>query len=527
MLASILGAPLLGSVGCDSARGAPAVTGELRGPSMEAGHRLRDPRALAALGRAEAEPRRVRVAILGAGPAGLAAAWRLMQRGVDDFEIYELEAEPGGTSVAGKSEVTAYPWGAHYLPTPAADQPDLVALLDEMNVWEDEDRLRPREELLVRAPDERLFYRGFWVPGIFPEVDATARDEEELARFEALCARWAAFRGSDGRRAFDVPSSRCSTDAEALALDAISAAELCARENIRSPKVLWWLEYGTRDDYGLSLEDASAWSLLFYHVSRRHTPGAPSAPFITWPEGNGAIVRHLARGAGRRLQTEQLVVNVTQNDAGAEVLLSHARSGALRRVQAERVICALPRFISARVVEGAKGASDATYGAWMVANLHLRSRPGERGFAPSWDNVIYDSPSLGYVSATHQRGRDHGPSVWTYYLPFTDSDARAGRRRLLEPSWDDWQRAIVADLGRAHPDLPQHLERLDVWRWGHAMVQPRVGVRASVARVEAARPLERVHFAHSDLSGLALFEEAFDHGVRAADEVVGALAGRS
>jgi hypothetical protein len=32
-----------------------------------------------------------------------------------------------------------------------------------------------------------------------------------------------------------------------------------------------------------------------------------------------------------------------------------------------------------------------------------------------------------------------------------------------------------------------------------------------------------VHFAHSDLSGLAIFEEAFFHGLRAADEAVAAL----
>ena len=40
------------------------------------------------------------------------------------------------------------------------------------------------------------------------------------------------------------------------------------------------------------------------------------------------------------------------------------------------------------------------------------------------------------------------------------------------------------------------------------------------ARREAARPWRGIHFAHSDLSGLALFEEAFYHGTRAADEVL-------
>ena len=32
-------------------------------------------------------------------------------------------------------------------------------------------------------------------------------------------------------------------------------------------------------------------------------------------------------------------------------------------------------------------------------------------------------------------------------------------------------------------------------------------------------PRGKIHFAHTDLSGVALFEEAFDHGLRAAREI--------
>lgn len=523
VLAAILGAPFVSALGCEREAPLPALEGEIKGPSIEAGHRLRDPAALRAWATADAEERRTGVAILGAGPAGLAAAWRLVRAGVEDFELYELEPEPGGTSASGRTSVTAHPWGAHYLPVPRPEHTALVELLREMDAWESRDAqtLIPREHLLVRAPEERVFYRGFWYPGLLPRVGMTADERAQLARFEALVARWTAFRDGQGRRAFDLPSSRCSDDAEVMALDRLSAAELCDREGITAPRVRWWLEYGTRDDYGLALTEASAWSLLFYHVARTETPGEESADFLTWPEGNGALVHHLARTAGRRVHTERMVVNVRSSDEGASVLLLDVRRDRPIRVQAEHVICALPRFVAARVVEGA-AASDATYGPWAVANLHLRSRPAYRGAPPAWDNVIYDSPSLGYVSATHQRGRDFGPTVWTYYLPFVDADARAGRQRLFEHDWRGFADAIVTDLGRAHPDLLQHLERIDVWKWGHAMAQPRVGARSSPLRREALQRRGRISFAHSDLSALALFEEAFDHGVRAADEVIAA-----
>jgi hypothetical protein len=64
--------------------------------------------------------------------------------------------------------------------------------------------------------------------------------------------------------------------------------------------------------------------------------------------------------------------------------------------------------------------------------------------------------------------------------------------------------------------------RLDVMRWGHAMIRPRVGFQWGGARLKAQQPFRSIHFANTDLSGVALFEEAFDHGLRAAEEVLAA-----
>lgn len=513
VLAALLGAPL--ALACDDEETPPDVRGELLGQSHQIGHLLRDGDVGRAFATGEVETRRVRVAVIGAGPAGLSAAWQLARRGVEGVELFELEPQPGGTSASGQSEVTAYPWGAHYLPVPSEAQPELRALLREMDALDEDGE--PQEHLLVRAPDERIFYRGYWYRGLYPTVGASAHDLAQRDRFERIVERWLAFRDARGRRAFALPTRLGSDDAEVLALDRISAAEWCRRHGFTSRRLLWWLEYGTRDDYGLTLADASAWSLLFYHCARAEE-GMDSADFLTWPAGNGALVRHLAEG--RAVHTGHLAARVGRDGT---VDLIEASTRRPLRVQAERVICAVPRFVASRLVEGAPSAEDGHWGAWMVANLHLADRPGERGFPPAWDNVLYDSPSLGYVTATHQRGRDFGPTVWTYYFPLVDSDPRDARRRLLDHGWSAWTDAITADLSRAHPDLRQQLRRVDVWRWGHAMAQPRVGVRASEARRAAAAPVGQVHFAHSDLSGLALFEEAFDHGLRAANEVADAL----
>ena len=70
--------------------------------------------------------------------------------------------------------------------------------------------------------------------------------------------------------------------------------------------------------------------------------------------------------------------------------------------------------------------------------------------------------------------------------------------------------------------LPPLIEHIDIMRWGHGMVLPAPGTIASAERAAAARSVGPLHFAHTDLSGLALFEEAFFHGTRAAREVLAA-----
>jgi hypothetical protein len=90
----------------------------------------------------------------------------------------------------------------------------------------------------------------------------------------------------------------------------------------------------------------------------------------------------------------------------------------------------------------------------------------------------------------------------------------------LETDWRGWAEIALTDLSRAHPDIRNLVERLDVMRWGHAMIRPRTGFMWGNARREAAKPFRSIHFAHSELSGVALFEEAFDHGLRVTEEIL-------
>jgi hypothetical protein len=52
------------------------------------------------------------------------------------------------------------------------------------------------------------------------------------------------------------------------------------------------------------------------------------------------------------------------------------------------------------------------------------------------------------------------------------------------------------------------------------MPRPSPGFFFGGARAAASAPFRGIHFAQTDLSGIALFEEAFHHGLRAAEEAL-------
>jgi hypothetical protein len=176
------------------------------------------------------------------------------------------------------------------------------------------------------------------------------------------------------------------------------------------------------------------------------------------------------------------------------------------------------------------GAGRVDYAPWIVANLTLSEPPYVRpvGAPLSWDNVIHDSRSLGYVVATHQGVSSRpGPTVLTWYRPLTEDAPAAGRRRIFQVSREAWAEAALADIGKPHPEIRSITQRIDVFANGHGMVIPRPGVIWGEARQELAARTGRVRVAHSDAGGMSLFEEANDRGVAAAEGVLAALGDRS
>ncbi len=496
-----------------------ALPGTLGGADWRRGHRLRDGSSFPA---PQGAPAEAAVVIAGGGAAGLSAAWRLKEAGFEDFVLLELEDSVGGNARSGRNAVSAYPLGAHYLPVPNHEARALRHMLQGFGMIVGEEDGAPVYDPYQLCADleERLLWRGSWQEGLYPASGLAADDTAQRDRFFRAMADFRQAVGADGKPAFAIPRAGSSTDPRFTALDRLSFAHWLDQNRFTSPVLRAHLRYCCRDDYGTEPEQVSAWAGVHYFAGRRGWAARGDGDReLTWPEGNGRLVTLLREAIAPHVRPAHSIFAVTrEGNGGALVSAFDHGAGASRQWRARTVIMAMPHFIAARVApaETIKGA--LRYAPWVVANVTVSRPPAGRGTALAWDNVSAGSDSLGYVVATHQStSAGEGPTVLTWYMPLSREEPAAARKLMATRSLAEWQQIVSDDLLAMNPDLGGAIERIDVWRWGHAMVSPTPGFLSDPARLAAIAAKPPVLFAHSDLSGLSLFEEAHYRGVVAAE----------
>lgn len=499
------------------------------GPDPQRGHRLRE-----ALPAGTPIVRRAGVVIVGGGVAGLAAARALQQAGVDDYRLLELEEAAGGNSRGHQLRGLACPLGAHYLPVPGPHAHEVAALLEELGVSRQvHGRWVHDERHLCHSPQERLFIDGQWQEGLLPVAGQPPAVLDQYRRFARLVG--AAMREAG----FAVPTVRAPWNAALQSLDARTFAAWLDAQGLDAAPLRWYLDYCCRDEYGAGIADVSAWAGLHYFGSRHgfQAPGeeAPGRDqVLTWPEGNGWLAGRLLAPHRDRLLTGRRVHKV-RPDRHEVVLDVQPDEGPAEHWVARQVVLAVPLFVAARLVEPLPealraAAAAVSYAPWLVTNLWLDQPPLDRiGPAPAWDNVIYGSPALGYVDASHQLLTPAvGPRVLTHYWALGSGPAAVvaqQRHALLERPWTAWAGAVLDDLSTAHPDLRERVREVHLARYGHAMCIPRPGLRSHAALAALRRPAGRLHLAHADLSACSVFEEAFHWGHHAGQAAARALRG--
>ena len=320
--------------------------------------------------------------------------------------------------------------------------------------------------MLCAEPEERLFFRGIWYEGLYPRAGASREDREELSRFEREMLRFAALQGREGAPRLRPPPppllrrrrvDRARPDLDARVADARAASR--ARASSGSPST------PRRDDFGSSLDDTSAWAGIHYFASRLRG-ASPDGPFE-----EPAAVPDLARGErppreapreGRRRPDRDRRRRLRRRPEGRRRHAPLARRPAERGRRGDGAA----RRLRAAALHGREGPrAVAREPARLPALLRVRAVARRQPDALRAARRPRLPPLLGQrplrLARPRLRRRDapdgdrgHGPTVLTYYLVFAGEEPRKAREKLLSATWSELAQAVLADLSRAHPDLP-------------------------------------------------------------------------
>jgi hypothetical protein len=190
---------------------------------------------------------------------------------------------------------------------------------------------------------------------------------------------------------------------------------------------------------------------------------------------------------------------------------------------AQKVICATPQYVNDYLfTDRQRVGKKFRYAPWFTATITLDYNFNEASYPLSWDNVIYKSEGLGYVFNQHQSlSQDVSNKVITYYFSFPSENTSGSRKSLYKMKQKDFEDVIIKDLSKAHQDIATYVQSIEIFKIGHGMISPMPFFLSGKERKEAQKDIDgKVFFAHSDLSGISIFEEAFHQGINAANKLV-------
>lgn len=462
--------------------------------------------------------------VIGAGIAGL-ACMRKLSGSTKNIIWIESEQAIGGNSAWKQNSIGKYPLGAHYLPVPDERDAELLQFLTEagcITAWKDGLPVY-NEYHLCQDPEERLFYDGYWQEGLVPSFGIGPEDASEIKRFFEQVNHFKQKKGKDGKDWFCLPIRKCSNDEDARALDNLSFEADLRNRGFSSKALFMYLDYCCKDDYGCRPDQLSAWAGWHYFAARKgRSANASSGDVLTWPEGNGFLVNALLKQCTIQPETGVVALSISAENKSNKVLIWNSKTAEYELITCSQLVLATPQFVNKKLLPAhANAFRNWDYSPWMVANISLKRVPETKGMPLSWDNVWLGKKSLGYVNAGHQLLNPfESKTILSLYFPLCGDNSKEKRKQAHSYSESDWKKWIADELSYAHPGWEDYCSEIAIHLWGHAMPKPRPGFLTDEAfKQQELLAQHGIVLAHSDLSGLSLFEEAFHAGNEAAHHI--------
>jgi hypothetical protein len=505
------------------------ATIDIQFPGMALGHQIRDFHRQA---KANIPPvTHANIVVIGSGAAALCAMWQLHKN--QQTQLLLLEGpEKNGNNAFGQYEQYRFPTGAHYLAMPSHESTHILDLLQDLGLYQNQ---QFDEMSLVHAPAERIWHNGVWQNDLLPVIDSDSQ------RFFQTVETLQKAIGNDQKPVFTIPIAQASEDPHWLKLDNMPFAAWLKQENYHSSSLLWYLNYCCLDDYGQGIDAVSAWAGLQYFAARNYHP--ESTQLLTWPNGLGHLSTQIRQRIGlKEINTldklpdhyyyalNSSAMQIEEHPEHVDIhCLIHGQAHIIRAKQA---ICAMPLYIASKVVSNiGQYGFDAkqhlpTYAPWLIGNFVLNSFPQEKNSTLAWDNVVYPNHGLGYVNSTHQAIRVAKPekTVFTSYRALDHMAPNEMRKWLTTASEKELIDLASEDLSQVYgKEFWWRLEHIQLSVRGHAMASPNIGYLSNAGLKALQNNHSRLLFAHSDLSGYSIFEEAAWHGIAAAKKILAKL----
>jgi len=424
-----------------------------------------------------------RVAVVGGGIAGLAAAWFLARDGGDRVAVTVFEGSPliGGKLRVGEVAGVPVDAGAEAI---LARRPEGIALARAVGLGAD----------LVTPATTRA---GMWVRGVLRTLPAgqvmgVPADLSAVARSGILSRRGLA------RAALDRLLPRTPGVDGDVAVGRYVGARLGREVVDRLVEPLLGGVYAGRADL-LSfdatmpqLAEAARRDRSLLHAAGRVLAAAPSQDatpvFAGIRGGVGRLPAAVARACGAEVRLDATVRELSQTDRGWRLTVGPAR--APESVEADAVVLAVPAHASARLLDEVVPSAAAELDAIEYASVALVSL--------AYPRAAFRQPLVGsgfLVPAAEGRlvkGATFASAKWPWVAEAAGdlvvvrlSVGRHGEPADLQRDDEELARLAAADLAAA-VGVSGRPVQARVTRWGGALPQYAVGHRDRVRRIRAA-----------------------------------------